>query len=102
MASSTVSNSKEVLLNVPLDDGIDDESYHYLFKPIIGKVTEIFKPGAVVLLCGADSSSGDRLGCFNLSIKTGVALGAQVEDKMPHHEYYEYFGPDYILHVCPE
>lgn len=56
-------------LNVPLDDGIDDESYHFLFKPIMGKVMEVFKPGAVVLQCGADSLSGDRLGCFNLSIK---------------------------------
>ena len=26
-------------------------------------------PGAVVLQCGADSLSGDRLGCFNLSLK---------------------------------
>ena len=56
-------------LNVPLDDGIDDESYHFLFKPIMGKVMEVFRPGAVVLQCGADSLSGDRLGCFNLSIK---------------------------------
>lgn len=56
-------------LNVPLDDGIDDESYQFLFKPIMGKVMEVFRPGAVVLQCGADSLSGDRLGCFNLSIK---------------------------------
>ncbi|XP_010266328.1 PREDICTED: histone deacetylase 19 isoform X2 [Nelumbo nucifera] len=56
-------------LNVPLDDGIDDESYQSLFKPIIGKVMEVFRPGAVVLQCGADSLSGDRLGCFNLSIR---------------------------------
>ena len=28
-----------------------------------------FQPGAVVLQCGADSLSGDRLGCFNLSIR---------------------------------
>lgn len=56
-------------LNVPLDDGIDDESYNSLFKPIMGKVMEVFRPGAVVLQCGADSLSGDRLGCFNLSIK---------------------------------
>lgn len=28
-----------------------------------------FRPEAVVLQCGADSMSGDRLGCFNLSIK---------------------------------
>ncbi|XP_047147285.1 histone deacetylase 19 [Vigna umbellata] len=124
-------------LNVPLDDGIDDESYHFLFKPIIGKVMEVFRPGAVVLQCGADSLSGDRLGCFNLSIRghaecvrymrsfnvpllllggggytirnvarcwcyeTGVALGIEVDDKMPQHEYYEYFGPDYTLHVAP-
>nr|WJZ57296.1 histone deacetylase 20 [Paspalum vaginatum] len=124
-------------LNVPLDDGIDDESYQSLFKPIMAKVMEVFNPGAVVLQCGADSLSGDRLGCFNLSIKghaecvrfmrsfnvpllllggggytirnvarcwcyeTGVALGHELTDKMPPNEYYEYFGPDYTLHVAP-
>jgi len=30
---------------------------------------EWYRPGAVVLQCGADSLSGDRLGCFNLSLK---------------------------------
>lgn len=103
----------------------------------MAKVMEVFRPGAVVLQCAADSLSGDRLGCFNLSIKghaecvrymrsfnvpllllggggytirnvarcwcyeTGVALGVEVDDKMPQHEYYEYFGPDYALHVAP-
>lgn len=33
--------------------------------------------------------------------QTGVALGTELEDKMPQHEYYEYFGPDYTLHVAP-
>lgn len=33
--------------------------------------------------------------------QTGVALGVEVDDKMPQHEYYEYFGPDYTLHVAP-
>ena len=33
--------------------------------------------------------------------QTGVALGMEVDDKMPQHEYYEYFGPDYTLHVAP-
>lgn len=28
-----------------------------------------YTPGAIVLQCGADSISGDRLGCFNLSVK---------------------------------
>ena len=30
---------------------------------------EVYQPNAVVLQCGADSLSGDRLGCFNLSLK---------------------------------
>ena len=30
---------------------------------------EAYDPGAVVLQCGADSLAGDRLGCFNLSLK---------------------------------
>jgi len=131
------SKGKYYSLNVPLDDGIDDESYQSLFKPIMGKVMEVFRPGAVVLQCGADSLSGDRLGCFNLSIRghaecvrymrsfnvpllllggggytirnvarcwcyeTRVALGQELEDKMPVNEYYKYFGPDYTLHVAP-
>ena len=30
---------------------------------------EIYQPNAVVLQCGADSLAGDRLGCFNLSLR---------------------------------
>uniref|UniRef100_A0A0D6QSK5 Histone deacetylase n=1 Tax=Araucaria cunninghamii TaxID=56994 RepID=A0A0D6QSK5_ARACU len=128
---------KHYALNVPLNDGIDDESYKNLFRPIIQKVMEIYQPEAVVLQCGADSLSGDRLGCFNLSVKghancvrflrsfnvpllllggggytirnvarcwcyeTAVAVGVEPEDKLPYNEYYEYFGPDYTLHVAP-
>lgn len=33
--------------------------------------------------------------------QTGVALGIELLDKMPQHEYYEYFGPEYTLHVAP-
>ena len=54
-------------VNVPLRDGIDDESYSSIFEPVIGHVMEWYRPGAIVLQCGADSLSGDRLGCFNLS-----------------------------------
>ncbi|KAG6509005.1 hypothetical protein ZIOFF_034391 [Zingiber officinale] len=124
-------------INVPLDEGIDDESYHYVFKPIMEKVMEAFRPDAVVLQCGADSLSGDRLGCFNLSIKghsdcirymrsfnvpllllggggytlrnvarcwcyeTGVALGVELDDEMPDHEYIGYFGPEFTIHAVP-
>lgn len=40
----------------------------------MAKVMEMYQPSAVVLQCGADSLSGDRLGCFNLTIK-GEELG---------------------------
>ena len=30
---------------------------------------DIYQPGAIVLQCGADSLTGDRLGCFNLTLK---------------------------------
>ena len=29
---------------------------------------EVYQPGAIVVCGGADSLSGDRLGCFNLSL----------------------------------
>ncbi|KAK8100428.1 histone deacetylase 1 2 [Apiospora kogelbergensis] len=42
--------------------------YASIFEPVIASVMEYFAPDAVVLQCGGDSLSGDRLGCFNLSM----------------------------------
>lgn len=56
-------------VNVPLKNGIDDASYLSVFRPVITRVIDTFKPSAIVLQCGADSLSGDRLGCFNLTHK---------------------------------
>uniref|UniRef100_A0A023FUV4 Histone deacetylase n=1 Tax=Amblyomma cajennense TaxID=34607 RepID=A0A023FUV4_AMBCJ len=56
-------------VNVPLKEGIDDASYFQVFKPVIQGVMEFFQPNCIVLQCGADSLAGDRLGCFNLSIR---------------------------------
>lgn len=56
-------------INVPLDFGIDDESYHYIFKKVVDKCLAAFSPDVVVMQCGADSLAGDRIGCFGLSIR---------------------------------
>ncbi|KAG9510141.1 Histone deacetylase 3 [Fragariocoptes setiger] len=56
-------------VNVPLKEGIDDTNYATVFKPIITDVIQFYQPTAIVLQCGADSLAGDRLGCFNLSIR---------------------------------
>ena len=59
-------------------DGIDDESYQNTFVPIVSKVMESYQPSAVVLQCGADSLSGDRLGCFNLTLKGNLILNLRI------------------------
>uniref|UniRef100_A0A8C5PQA3 Histone deacetylase 2 n=1 Tax=Leptobrachium leishanense TaxID=445787 RepID=A0A8C5PQA3_9ANUR len=104
---------------------------------IISKVMEMYQPSAVVLQCGADSLSGDRLGCFNLTVKghakcvevvktfnlpllmlggggytirnvarcwtyeTAVALDCEIPNELPYNDYFEYFGPDFKLHISP-
>ena len=59
---------KHFCLNVPLQDGIDDDMYLTLFKQVIDDTVTAFRPTAIVLQCGADSLGCDRLGAFNLSI----------------------------------
>ena len=56
-------------LNVPLQENIDDATYYYTFTGVMDRVMSVYNPSVVVLQCGADSLAGDRLGCFNLSIK---------------------------------
>ena len=124
-------------LNVPLKDGVDDTSYNALFRPILQAVMDKYQPGAVVLQCGADSLTGDRLGTFNLSLKghadtvafmksfgvpllllggggytirnvarcwtyeTATVLGKDISNDLPGNDYYDYFGPDFKLHLTP-
>lgn len=79
-----IGRGKGYAVNVPLRDGITDESYQSIFKPVsprskskipvlsiqvIQHIMDFYRPGAVVLQCGADSLSGDKLGCFNLSLE---------------------------------
>ncbi|KKK15890.1 hypothetical protein P175DRAFT_0451337 [Aspergillus ochraceoroseus IBT 24754] len=64
-----VGQGKHYAVNFPLRDGIDDISYKSIFEPVIRSVMEWYRPEAVVLQCGGDSLSGDRLGCFNLSMR---------------------------------
>ncbi|CAN0483707.1 unnamed protein product, partial [Laminaria digitata] len=130
-----VGQGKNYAINFPLADGINDESYRSIFRPVIEKVMEHYSPEAIVMQCGADSLSGDRLGCFNLSLKghadcvqyvksfnvpllvlggggytlrnvprcwayeTGVLLDTEPSDMLPYNDYFEYYGPDYRLHM---
>ncbi|CAM9586345.1 unnamed protein product, partial [Choristocarpus tenellus] len=66
-------------VNFPLSQGVDDECFESVFKPVLNKVMEVYRPSAVVLQCGADSLTGDRLGCFNLTLKGHAACVRHVK-----------------------
>lgn len=68
-AEQGVGVGKLYSVNVPLRNGIDDAGYRYVFRPIVSAAMEYYRPTAIILQCGADSLRGDRLGCFNVSIK---------------------------------
>lgn len=125
-------------VNVPLQEGIDDSSYETIFKPVLSKVMEVYRPTAVVLQCGADSLTGDRIGKFNLTLRghaacvefiksfglptlvlggggytvrnvarcwtyeTSVLLEEPISNEIPYHDFYEYFAPDFKLHLTPD
>lgn len=60
---------KAYAVNVPLRDGIDADTFGSIFRPVIQHIMDWYRPGAIVLQCGADSLAGDKLGCFNLSMR---------------------------------
>ncbi|KAL7984692.1 hypothetical protein Chor_003262 [Crotalus horridus] len=84
-------------LNVPLRDGIDDQSYKHLFQPVINQVVEFYQPTCIVLQCGADSLGCDRLGCFNLSIRghgtyeTSLLVDEAISEELPYSGFLLYF-----------
>lgn len=122
-------------VNFPLSEGVDDLSFELSFKPVMAEIMARFRPGAIVLQCGTDSLSGDRLGMFNLSVKghgdcvayiksfgipmiliggggytlrnvprcwtyeTSIALGKEIDNDIPEHQYSGYFGPDCKIHM---
>ncbi|KAI7821138.1 histone deacetylase Clr6 [Kickxella alabastrina] len=111
-----MSQGKYYAVNVPLREGIDDETYAFVFQRVMRNVMETYRPGAVVMQCGTDSLSGDRLGCFNLSMKghaacvefmksfgyrcsTSVLLGEPLNPSLPYNDYYDFYGPEYLLDV---
>jgi len=132
-----IEKGKYYSLNFPLRDGIDDETYEKIFQPVMRQVIKSFDPSVIVLQCGADSLTGDRLGCFNLTVKghgkcvefmkrfnipmvmlggggytirnvsrcwtyeTSVALDVEISNELPYNDYFEYYGPDFKLHITP-
>ena len=83
-----IGKGKGYSCNFPLRHGITDEVYKNVFEPVklslyfqqatkptflrIQVITEVmrtYNPSAIVLQCGTDSLSGDKLGSLNLSMR---------------------------------
>ncbi|KAJ2720945.1 histone deacetylase (class I) Clr6 [Coemansia sp. Benny D115] len=130
-----VERGKYYAVNVPLREGIDDETYAFVFRRVMRNVMESYRPSAILMQCGTDSLSGDRLGCFNLSMQghaacvefmksfgvplfcvggggytirnvartwayeTSVLLGEKLDPSMPYNDYFDFYGPEYLLDV---
>ncbi|KAF7306643.1 Histone deacetylase [Mycena indigotica] len=79
-----VLKGKNYSLNFPLRDGISDENYKSVFEPVIQQVMDSYDPSAIVLQCGTDSLSGDKLGCLNLSMRGEyLYVSVSCEDQYP-------------------
>ena len=40
-------------MNVPLRDGMTDQAYEFLFRPVMRQVMQVFQPHAIVFQSGA-------------------------------------------------
>uniref|UniRef100_A0A673I591 Histone deacetylase n=1 Tax=Sinocyclocheilus rhinocerous TaxID=307959 RepID=A0A673I591_9TELE len=108
-------------LNVPLRDGIDDQSYRHLFQPVVKQVVDFYQPTCIVLQVRSRSlgqSPCVRRDCvefvkgFKIPLLVLGGGGYTVRNVArcwyPHMtlvvvfvlctEYFEYFAPDFTLH----
>ena len=86
-----VGDGKYTSVNFPLKNGVDDARYLRVFKPIIQEVMDVFRPGAIVLQCGADSLSGDRL----CSVTGGYVCFSNVFSSYVKHYHFSHVPLQY-------
>ncbi|XP_060532176.1 histone deacetylase 8-like [Cylas formicarius] len=71
-------------INVPLKEGVSDETYLAAFNAIFPIVLDSFKPSLIVVQCGADGLNGDPIGQCNLTIKSlGRCVDTVLKSQLP-------------------
>lgn len=61
---------KGYAVNVPLLNGLDDDSFVNIYQNIMESVRSRFRPEVVVIQCGADSLAYDKLGTYNTTLRS--------------------------------
>uniref|UniRef100_A0A8C7C5U6 Histone deacetylase 1 n=1 Tax=Neovison vison TaxID=452646 RepID=A0A8C7C5U6_NEOVI len=83
---------KYYAVNYPLRDGIDDESYE-----CVEFVKSFNLP--MLMLGGGGYTIRNVARCW--TYETAVALDTEIPNELPYNDYFEYFGPDFKLHISP-
>uniref|UniRef100_A0A2K5ELK0 Histone deacetylase 2 n=1 Tax=Aotus nancymaae TaxID=37293 RepID=A0A2K5ELK0_AOTNA len=117
---------KYYAVNFPMRDGIDDESYGQIFKPVnanicclVCRLSQRFCCYPNLLILG-HAKCVEVVKTFNLPLlmlggggytirnvarcwtyETAVALDCEIPNELPYNDYFEYFGPDFKLHISP-
>ncbi|XKL65554.1 hypothetical protein PGB90_008974 [Kerria lacca] len=79
-----IGKGKFYTVNVPLKEGINDNLYCYMFKKLSDEIKTAYQPQAVVIQCGVDGLTGDKLGGFNLTLTSfGYCLKEVLNWKKP-------------------
>merc|ERR1712086_188635 len=90
-------------LNFPLKDGIDDESYRNIFRPIKGHgdCVNFMKSYNLPLLIlgGGGYTIRNVARCW--TYETGLLLNQELDNDLPQNEYIGYYAPNFNLHITP-
>lgn len=74
---------------------------HFVFCLGHGKCVEFVKKyGLPFLMVGGGGYTIRNVSrCW--TYETSVALGTEIANELPYNDYFEYFGPDFKLHISP-
>ena len=71
-------------INIPLKDGLDDDTMIAILDHLLPKIHNFYRPHAIVVQCGADGLVHDPMDSFNLTGKSYVhAIGIILGWKLP-------------------
>ncbi|NWS42826.1 HDAC2 deacetylase, partial [Probosciger aterrimus] len=88
---------KYYAVNFPMRDGIDDESYGQSHAKCVEVVKTFNLP--LLMLGGGGYTIRNVARCW--TYETAVALDCEIPNELPYNDYFEYFGPDFKLHISP-
>ncbi|KIM38720.1 hypothetical protein M413DRAFT_447667 [Hebeloma cylindrosporum] len=86
---------KGYAVNVPLKDGITDDSFRSVFEPVIPPKTNI----PLILLGGGGYTVKNVARTWTYETACALGMDTEIDPNLPWNPYFEWFGPRYRLEV---